>query len=327
MNEQISSRSRVLLAACVLALAVAALAVTRSAPAASAPPVPACAAAPAETPPPGFFTYNCVNLRGISMGYREAGQGPPLVLISGFGATAGEWDPALIDQLTPHNRVIAPDNRGVGTSTTVRGLPLTIGQMADDTAALIRKLGLRRANVLGWSMGGFIAQKLVVRYPRLVNRLILAATDPGSPRAVQAKPWATKILNNPASTPVDYLPLMFPKDEISSGSAWYGRIAADLHYMPPQALTLSPAMQRRQVLASGKRWYRPGRGAYARLPRIRQRTLVADGSLDILEPPPNSRMIARRIPRAQLKIYPGAGHGFPVQYSGRFARRINRFLP
>lgn len=316
-----------MLVAFAVTLAIAVPAMTQSTPASSAPPVPACAAPSADPPPPGFFNYHCANVRGISMGYRMAGQGSPLVMITGFGATAGEWDPALIDQLTPYNRVIAPDNRGVGTSTTVPGLPLTIGQMADDTAALIRKLGFRQVNVLGWSMGGFIAQKLVVRYPRLVNRLILAGTDPGGPRAVQAKPWATKILNNPKATPADFLPVMFPKGKIASGDAWFARIAENLHYMPPQALTIPAAMQRRQILATGKRWYRPGRGVYARLPQVSQPTLVADGARDVLEPPPNSHIIFRRIPRAQLKIYPGAGHGFPVQYSGRFTRRVNRFLP
>src|ERR1700722_7127386 len=118
-----------------------------------------------------------------TVGYREIGSGPPLVLIMGYAGTMETWEPQLVDTLARHFRVVIFDNAGIG-GTRALPSPLTIDAMADQTSALISALGLGRPDVLGWSMGGMIAQALAVLHPDQVRRLVLSATYPGSGQAV-----------------------------------------------------------------------------------------------------------------------------------------------
>lgn len=142
----------------------------------------ATAPAAAQQAAPTTFPVQTVEVRGATLGYRDinpSASGTPLVVISGYGFTMTEWHPTFVMTLAKHRRVVLFDNRGIGRSSgPVRGL--TIRSMARDTAALIRALRLRRPDVLGYSMGGYIAQQLAIQSPKLVNRLVLAATDPGS---------------------------------------------------------------------------------------------------------------------------------------------------
>src|SRR3954469_18683978 len=109
------------------------------------------------------------------IGYRSVGSGPPLVLIMGLSGTMNAWEPAFVDALAAHHRVIVFDNEGIGRSTLGPGT-LTVRRMARDTASLIRALRLGKVDVLGWSMGGMIAQSLAHDRPELVRRLVLCAT-------------------------------------------------------------------------------------------------------------------------------------------------------
>lgn len=302
-----------------LAALIAALAmlVATAAPAASAGPV---ASASVFSPSP----VRHVRANGIEIGYRTIGRGRPLVLIAGSSGTMSEWDPALISRLANKHRVIVFDNRGVGaTSGPVKGL--TIEKMADDTAALIARLGLRRPDVLGWSMGGYIAQELAIRHPNSVRRLVLAATDPGSPKAIPTPEWVIKVFENPETTTEDLVSLLFPRAHEAAARAWMARIPRwpelrkEYFYVAPETV----AAQNR---AEGALWYGRGRGAYADLPRIRHRALVAAGLKDVVVPPRNSRLIAGRLPRAELVTYKDAGHGFLIQHHKAFARKVIRFL-
>lgn len=121
------------------------------------------------------------------VGYRQVGQGPPLVMITGFSAGMDDWAPYLVDALATHFRVIVFDNAGIGDTATLAA-PLTVPEMADQTAALISTLGLGRADVLGWSMGGLIAQSLAVTHPGQVHRLVLAATQAGTGKRHRCRP-------------------------------------------------------------------------------------------------------------------------------------------
>ena len=268
--------------------------------------------------------YRFAKVPGARLGWREAGSGRPLVLIAGFGLTAAEWDPALVARLAADRRVIVFDNRGAGTSTGSLDR-LSITQMATDTARLIKRLGLRRPDVLGWSMGGYIAQELALRHPRRVRRLILAGTDPGGTQAVQPSADVLAILDDPDASPASLLPILFPPDQQAAGTAWFGRIAAQPG-LRPGSLVVSPAVTAAQTLACGPRWARRGKGTWSRLPRLDLPVLVTDGLEDVVVPEVNSDRLAGRIPGARLTVFPDAGHAFLIQEGPAFARAARAFL-
>jgi pimeloyl-ACP methyl ester carboxylesterase len=283
------------------------------------------ATATAAANPVVFSAVRHIRVGDISVGYRTIGAGPALVMIMGFGGTMAEWDPALLAALGRRHRVIVFDNRGVATSTNSPGNRLTIAEMADDTARLIGRLGMRRADVLGWSMGSFIAQELVLRHPSVVRRLILSGADPGSPKAVQPSAAINRILNNPNTTPKQLIKILFPRNQQRAAMAYLLRVIKQQGLLP-NSFTVSKRIFHAQVVAEGPLWYCHGCGSYDRLPTIKLKTLVADGSDDLLEPPPNSRIIARRIPGARLRLFPDAGHAFMFQYPDLFTRVATAFL-
>ena len=117
-----------------------------------------------------------IEVDGGRIAYRRIGNGRPLVVLNGFAATSADWDPSFIDVLASSNELILVDNRGIGSSTD-NGRPFGIDQLADDAARVIEMLDVERPSVLGWSMGGFIAQKLALQPPDRINKLILLSTD------------------------------------------------------------------------------------------------------------------------------------------------------
>ena len=146
----------------------------------------ACGSAPGKAPGTASVVSAPVRIahtRLGDVGYRVVGTGPPLVLIMGYGLTMEDWDPRLVHALAPHNRVVMFDNSGVGDTQELPP-PYTIDAMAGQASALIDTLGLGRPDVLGWSMGGMIAQALAVLHPAQVRRLVLCATYPGTGAAV-----------------------------------------------------------------------------------------------------------------------------------------------
>jgi pimeloyl-ACP methyl ester carboxylesterase len=264
---------------------------------------------------------------GARIAYRElnpAARGTPLVLIIGYGSTMAEWDPTFIERLAEHRRVIMFDNRGMGNSTgSTSGL--TIRAMADDTAGLVRTLKLGRTDVLGWSMGGFIAQQLTIQDPGLVRRLILASTDPGSSHTVTGKPAVIDVLTNPDSTPSEKLPILFPADQQAAGETWLhaigsqpGITAADFG---APAATLAA-----QNTATTTGWLGRGGGTYAALTRLHAPTLVAYGTRDVIVPPANAQLLITRIPHAIGMRVRQAGHAFLFQQPAATAVAFATFL-
>lgn len=269
-----------------------------------------------------------VEVNGANLGYRTVGSGPPLLMIMGFGGTMAEWDPALVANLATQHTVVVFDNRGIATSVPAPIRRLTVAQMADDAAGLLEALGFAQADVLGWSMGGNIAQELVLRHPEKVRRLVLAATDPGGPQAVQpTEPLAVKLLTD-TNPPISLLiKSIFPPTPAgrAAAKAYLGRVVT-WPDIGPDGLTTATATVKAQIRAEGPIWTCRGCGAYPRLPTIRTPTLVTDGTLDILEPPQNSRIIARRIPGAKLRFFAGSGHAHLFQFNGRYAGLANGFF-
>src|SRR6267143_4229454 len=128
-----------------------------------------------------------VSVDGAQLVYRRIGKGRPLVVLNGFGATSSDWDPSFIDRLASSNELILLNNRGIGGSTD-GGQSFDIATLANDAAHVIETLGFERTSVMGWSMGGFIAQTLAVEYPDRVHKLILLSTDSGGTDADLASP-------------------------------------------------------------------------------------------------------------------------------------------
>jgi pimeloyl-ACP methyl ester carboxylesterase len=242
-----------------------------------------------------------------AVGYRVVGSGPPLVMIMGYGWTMESWDPRLVHALARHHRVVMFDNSGVGRTQALPE-PLSVDAMANQTSALIDALGLGRPDVLGWSMGGMIAQALAVLHPDQVRRLVLCATYPGTTAAVL--PSAAAIQGGS----------LFPANQAGADHAF---MAAISEY--PAAPTPSAATKAAQNDAVTE-WWDGNDATGGKVTTIPVPTLIADGSDDRLDPAANDRSLARLIPKARLALYSDAGHGFLFQDESPFSSLADSFL-
>jgi pimeloyl-ACP methyl ester carboxylesterase len=225
----------------------------------------------------------------------------------GYGWTMEGWDPRLVHALAQHNRVVMFDNSGVGRTQQLPA-PLTIDAMADQTSALIDTLGLGRPNVLGWSMGGMIAQALAVLHPAQVRRLVLCATFPGTGAAVVP------------SAAVRQAGSDFPANQVSAYDTFKAAIS---EY--PAAPAASAGTKGAQSVADAD-WWAGIDAAGRKIARISVPTLITDGVADQLAPVTNDHILARLIPGARLVLYPDAGHGFLFQDGTPFASLVESFL-
>ena len=252
-----------------------------------------------------------------TVGYRELGQGPALVMITGYSATMDDWAPYFVDALAARFRVVVFDNAGIGQTAPLTA-PLTVPEMAAQASALISALKLGRCDVLGWSMGGMIAQSLAVADPGQVSRLVLAGTQPGTGKAAPVPSAAAAALGS--GKPAAVLGVLFPAGQ---GAAINRYAAAILSY--PSYYTASTAVQAQQR-AAALRWFAGDDAAGRDVGQIRAPTLVADGTEDALNPVSNDRLLAGLIPGARLVLYPGAGHAFLFQDAGSFVSELDSFL-
>jgi pimeloyl-ACP methyl ester carboxylesterase len=248
------------------------------------------------------------------------GNGPPLVVLNGFAATSADWDPSFIDGLSSSNQLILPDSRGIGRSTD-DGRPFDVTQLAEDTMQVIEVLGFERASVLGWSMGGFVAQALALRHPDRVNKLILLSTDPGGADADLASAAVWSQLIDISGTPDEQarrlLSLLFPGDLAQSVYREFGGVVAAAR------ARLSPDLVNRQAAVMAE-WHRTGVGN--RLREISAPVLVGTGTADIVIPPSNALKLVNAISGAWLAQFNGGGHAFMAQYPRPLADLINSFL-
>jgi pimeloyl-ACP methyl ester carboxylesterase len=257
---------------------------------------------------------------GAQIFYRRIGKGRPLVILNGFGATSADWDPSFIDRLASSHELILLNNRGIGGSTD-DGQPFDIAKLADDTAQVIETLGIERANVLGWSMGGFIAQAFALKYADRINKLVLLSTDFGGIEADRASPDVWSELIDTSGTPNEQARrlffLLFPTDVAESFYHQFGDIVTAARAQ------LSVALLNRQAGAMDA-WHRNGVGS--QLPQIRVPVLVATGTEDIVIPASNALKLVNAIPGAWLAQFPQGGHAFIAQYPRALADLINTFL-
>jgi pimeloyl-ACP methyl ester carboxylesterase len=252
-----------------------------------------------------------------TVAYRELGSGPPLLLITSAGLTMDGWPPSFVDTLAAHHTVVVFDNAGVGRTAAVSAPDsLSITAMASQTSALISALRLRRPAVLGWSMGGMIAQVLAVSHPAQVSRLILAATVVGTGKARPIPQPTVTMFRNSAKAVAG----LFPKNQAAAVRAYLNAV---LQY--PGFYTVSPATYRSQYLAV-QRWEVGQDQAGPLVGDIRVPTLVADGTRDQFIGAVNDRLLASSVPGAKLLLFDDAGHAFLFQDASRFIRAVETFI-
>jgi pimeloyl-ACP methyl ester carboxylesterase len=265
-------------------------------------------------------SFEKLEVDGGQIAYRRIGNGRSLVALNGFAATSADWDPSFIDTLASSNRLILLDNRGIGGSTD-DGQPFDIARLADDAARVIETLGIELVNVLGWSMGGFIAQTLALQQPGRINKLVLLSTDPGGADADLASAEVWSQLIDMSGTPHEQarrlLSLLFPDAVAESIYREFGDIVATARAQ------LSPSLVNRQAPAMDA-WHRTGIGNILR--EMNVPVLIATGTADIVIPPSNALRLVNVIPGAWLAQFNGGGHAFMAQYPRPLADLINSFL-
>lgn len=263
----------------------------------------------------------------IKLAYYIKGQGDPMILIMGYSGTMAMWDPALLDELAKNNQLIIFDNRGIGLSTDTKRNETTISQMADDAAGLVKALGLKKVNVLAWSMGSRIGQQLLIRHQELINKAILCAPNPGGKYQVAANRFVEDQLENPDLSIMGNVELLFPKNAAGKLAAQEAvqrvKAAKDAGTIPDD-FVVSQEAKKRQDRARGALW-RADNQNFKDLKKVRVPVLVADGRDDIVDVPKNSLIIANQIPFSWLAFFEG-GHGFLYQEHKKVAETINVFL-
>ncbi len=275
-----------------------------------------------ESPPPFRAEVQTARVAGTDIAWYQRGQGPPLVMLMGTGSTMAEWDPALLRLLARDHRLILFDYPGVGRSGPWRGD--SFASLADVTAGLMDALGIRRADVLGWSMGGFVAQRLAIDHSDRVSRLVLAGTNPGGKRTVLGTPAAQEIDSDPDPSDRQILRELYPPARQAEGRRFLQRLArASGSGEIPDDFDVPATTTDAQVAAEDS-WLRSNLN-YRQLEQMRIPVLATAGRQDPVVPPSNLRLIAERIAGSRLIIFPGA-HAFLFQDRERFARVLNGFL-
>ena len=271
-----------------------------------------------------------LEVAGVSTAYAVLGpvDGLPLLLLNGTGSPMSQWDPALLAGLAHTQRVIVYDYPGLGGSDPLprqsRDGTITVGGLAWLAAGLLAALRIGKADVLGWSMGGFVAQRLVVHHPDRVRRLILAATNPGGPRTVLGPAWVQAQDSDPDGSLRGYVRTNYPAGARDRGWAFIRRLSdavAEGRYPADRV----PASTYDAMVAAEDPWLASGANL-RQLSSTQLQTLVMTGAQDVVTPPANSRLLADSIPNSRLRLVPGAGHSFLFQRPTATAGVIADFL-
>lgn len=265
-----------------------------------------------------------ISAGGVDFAYRELGQqngGTPVVFLAHLAAVLDNWDPRIINGIAAKHHVVTFDNRGIGAST---GSPANMmEQMADDAIRFIKAKGLKQVDLFGFSMGGMIAQEMVLKEPTLVRRMILAGTGPaGGPGISTVAGVANYDLLRATFTgqdPKQYLFFTRTPNGIEAGKAFLKRLRERTDQRDSEIAIWAYVSQ----LQALKAW---GEKPAADLSVIKQPVLVANGEDDRMVPTINSHDLAKRMPNAQLVVYPDAGHGGIFQYHEDFVPKALVFL-
>lgn len=264
-----------------------------------------------------------VTVTGDRFVYRDLGprEGVPVILLNHLGATLDNHDPRIVDGLAAKHRVIAFDNRGVGGSGGTT--PTSVAAMARDAVAFVRAMGFDTADLLGFSLGGFVAQEIALTQPSLVRRMILTGTGPAGGDGIGRVTGLTlRAMLKGAMTAKD------PKYYLFFTRTAHGREAAKafLARLKERHEDRDRPMAIGSFRAQLKAIHAWGRQAPQNLAAITQPVFVANGDEDLMVPTANSLDLAERIPGARLTIYPDAGHGGIFQNHRAFVAETLAFL-
>jgi len=268
-----------------------------------------------------------VDVDGDRFAYRRFGDihtdAPALLCLQHFRGNLDNWDPALVDRLAQDREVILLANRGVGSSTGV--VPDNVTDMTRDALRFIDVLGLKQVDLLGFSLGGYIAQELALLRPRLVRRIVLAGTAAqGAPRIHRWSDDVYALATQDETDAEHFIKLFFSgsKESRAKGMEYLNRIS--IRQIDRDAQT--DLVTRDAQLTAITGWGIPEPAKLTRLAAITQPTLVANGDNDTMMYTENSHLLAHHLPHAQLRIYPDSNHGFLDQYPELFADHVKAFL-
>ncbi len=264
---------------------------------------------------------------GVDYAYRDTGggreNGVPLVLLQHFRGNLDNWDPALIDALASTRRVVTFDNAGVGGSTGTT--PDTIEEMARDAIAFIAAMQFGQVDLLGFSIGSFVAQQIALVRPAIVRALVLASSAPQGAAGMHG--WAPEVIGaigTPHTSPEAYLEVFCTR---SAGSRQAGSEALRRMYARTEDRDQATSWATREAQYDAVcTWGIPDHALLQRLSCLQMPVLVANGDSDPMILPHYSYLLAGLIPHAQVKIYPDSAHGFLFQHHAECAADVEAFL-
>jgi pimeloyl-ACP methyl ester carboxylesterase len=274
-----------------------------------------------QTAPTQFVEAN-----GTRFAYRRLGKpvGVPLVFNQHFTGTMDHWDPAVTDGFAKDREVILFDNAGVSSSSGE--VSTTIEDMAANAVAFVKALGLKTVDVLGFSIGGFVAQEITLQAPNLVRRLVLVGTGPrGGQGMATLTPEAQQIFGATYDDPDRlWLAVFFTPSESSqaAGREFLKRFRLRTEDRDPEVNERVAPSQLEAIV----RWGAPLDEPFVYLKEITKPTLVVNGGKDVIVYPVNSYILQQELPNARLILYPDSAHGSQYQYPNLFVRDVSTFL-
>jgi len=262
---------------------------------------------------------------GIEYAYRDLGDRKvPLVLLQHFRGNLDNWDPALVDALAAERRVVAFDNAGVGATTGTT--PNTIEAMAHDAIAFVEAMELQQVDLLGFSIGSFVAQEIALVRPDLLRRVVLASSAPKGAAGMHG--WAPQVIGAvgaPQTTPEGYLSVFFTptKTGLEAGQEAAGRIFGGRTTDRDEPTTWQTRQAQYDAVCA---WGIPNHALLQRVAAIDLPVFVSNGDSDPMILPRYSYLLAGLLPDARVTIYPDSAHGFLFQHHSQFAADVHAFL-
>jgi len=262
---------------------------------------------------------------GIEYAYRDLGDRKvPLVLLQHFRGNLDNWDPALVDALAAERRVVAFDSAGVGATTGTT--PNTIEAMAHDAIAFVEAMELQQVDLLGFSIGSFVAQEIALVRPDLLRRVVLASSAPKGAAGMHG--WAPQVIGAvgaPQTTPEGYLSVFFTptKTGLQAGQEAAGRIFGGRTTDRDEPTTWQTRQAQYDAVCA---WGIPNHALLQRVAAIDLPVFVSNGDSDPMILPRYSYLLAGLLPDARVTIYPDSAHGFLFQHHSQFAADVHAFL-